>query len=119
MLESNPHSHGVSGGIYGGNTLNWVNSAVYFWGPVGGEAIGINATDINHRHNTTISGQTGTVSAWHTHNTTISGATGYMNSANTHSHSFTGTLMTTASMGGDGAHNNMQPWTAWNIMIRL
>jgi microcystin-dependent protein len=76
-------------------------------------------SNFDHTHTTTISGQTNTVSSWHTHSVTLTGTTNYMNQNNTHNHTFTGNLMTVASMGSDLAHNNMQPWTAWNVMIRL
>jgi len=73
----------------------------------------------NHTHDTTISGQTGTVSAFHTHSTTISGQTGFMSASNSHSHTFTGTAVTSVSVGSSTPFNVMQPWTAWNIMIKL
>jgi len=71
----------------------------------------------NHTHTVTLTGETGTVSQWHTHDTTISGQTG--SGLGSHKHTFTGDVMTTSSQGGGAAHNIMQPWTAWNVMIKL
>jgi len=121
MIESNPHSHGVNGGVYGGSTTYGRPQSVVYDGyiPLGATAIGINNTDVNHRHYDDWGATSGGRSVFHQHSTTISGATGNMNSNNTHSHTFTGNLLVFASVGGDGAHNNMQPWTAWNVMIKL
>ena len=115
MNRSNPHSH----------TYNVVNQAqqksfsagiaVYY------DTVGTNtgSTDINHEHPFSGGAWSGGINAGHQHDTTISGNTGFMTANNTHSHTFTGTLVVSASVGSGNAHNNMQPWTAWNIMIRL
>jgi microcystin-dependent protein len=81
----------------------------------------INAVDLTgHSHNVTISGQTGGTSGNHTHTVTLSGGTGFMDQSNPHGHTFTGSLTTTSGAGfGWGSHNNMQPFTAWNVMVKL
>jgi hypothetical protein len=117
-IQSLNHNHGTDA----------INSAVSFtFTPGSGQgaanrtAATINFADLSaHQHDTTISGQTSGMSVGHGHNTTISGSTGFMNQSNPHGHTFTGALNTTSGAGfGWGYHNNMQPWTAWNIMIRL
>jgi microcystin-dependent protein len=74
-----------------------------------------------HQHDFSLSwgNWSGGRNAAHYHGTTISGPTGYMDSNNYHPHTFIGTLSTTVTVGGDIPHNNMQPWTAWNVMIKL
>jgi len=152
MNRSNPHSHGVNGGVWGGSTHNWVNSAVYYDGPVGAAVIGINNTDINHEHGisftsgasdrdlnhthggVSVAAWSGGRSAAHSHrldvgmtssvNVTSLAVTVNSNTINVQIPS--GVLSVSATGTSNGAqgygnqpHNNMQPWTAWNVMIRL
>jgi hypothetical protein len=119
MNSNNVHNHGVSGGVKGGAGAG-VFAGGGFSAPASASDISINNTDINHTHNVTISGQTGGISANHTHTVTLFGGTGYMDQSNPHAHSFVGNLNTTSGAGfGWGFHNNMQPFTAWNVMVKL
>jgi microcystin-dependent protein len=93
-------------GAGGGGPFGWASQT----------ATATTSTDISHTHSVAMSGSTGTATAFsHTHNITLSGETA--SALTTHGHVFTGDLNTTSSIGGGGVHNNMQPWTAWNIML--
>lgn len=71
MNANNPHSHGVSGGVYGGVTVRGADGN-NFAVPNNPANITINATDINHGHDYSFT--TGGQSANHTHNVTVSGS---------------------------------------------
>ena len=86
-----------------------------------------NSGDLNHSHyvdppNTSSGVELGGAYGDGSHYHSLSGTFGGAASINT----WTGVTVngtvggtTTVMSVGDGAHNNMQPWTAWNIMIRL
>jgi hypothetical protein len=121
MNANNPHSHSVSGGTWGGTAQHYRAQTFSFdtAAPIGAGTITVDARDINHGHDFSWGNWSGGRNAAHYHGTTISGSTGYMDSNNIHPHTFTGTLSTTATMGSGAAANIMQPWTAWNVMIKL
>jgi microcystin-dependent protein len=120
MNQNNVHGHGVNGGIYGGVTFSGTQGGGTFTGPAGASAIGINNVDINHTHNNPATTNAADRSLDHLHtfggsaSVTISGSASVTVSVST---TISGNT-TGAGLGG-GFHNNMQPWTAWNILIRL
>lgn len=115
MDRANPHSHPYTITAINSGTGTTIN---YFYS--GAAAANTGNTDINHLH--TFSGGTGGISANHTH-----GYSGTVNSSgsctvSTINVSVAVTVSGTGAVDGNGggvAHNTMQPWTAWSIMIRL
>ena len=80
----------------------------------GGSSLGYTS----HAHG--VNGDTGFFSANHTHG--FSGSVSSSGSCSVTSISVGVNVTvsgTTNPTGSDAAHNNMQPWTAWNVMIRL
>ena len=142
MNQNNPHSHGVSGGTQGGtSTIARPQTVVGdAFVPLVTTAITINNTDINHTHNlpaTTgsadrgldhlhrILGDTGGISANHTHHLTnvpvsVNGSCSVTTISVSGSANVNTTISgQTASNGSTTPFNVMQPWTAWNVMIKL
>mgnify|MGYP000364245254 CR=1 FL=1 len=90
--QSNTHTHGYNDEVARNGTSG------------GGGAF------LNMSHGGASAGTTGGASADHTH--TYSGSTSTADSNHTHT-------FTTDAAGTGGAHNVMQPFTAWNVMIKL
>ena len=140
----NPPNTGSSGNIDAGYDLTHAHGGVptnsgYTSGGFVGSAPSIsyanfqspgntgNSSSLNHAHNTDIGNLTTTAEAAGsygdgTHKHSMAGTYNGSCSINTWtSLTVSGTVSGTTSVmaTGDGAHTNMQPWTAWNIMIRL
>ena len=113
MSANNVHNHTVTGAA--NNTTTGGGS----FGAGFATAQTTSSVDINHTHNTSVGGQTGGRNVAHYHATSISGGTGYMDGNNIHGHAFTGNLMTTSGAGGGAAFSLWNPYTAWNVMIKL
>ena len=119
MNRSNPHSHPFTAGVTGSST--------------GGGAFGISGapsasntgnTDINHEHafdfyTDYVYGEVD-VNLNHKHTFGGSASVSVSGSCSVTSVSVNTTLSgQTVASGSNTAHNNMQPWAAWNIMIKL
>lgn len=122
MNQSNPHGHGVSGGTQGGTSSFARPQTVVAdsFIPIGSTAISINQADINHTHN--LPGTTGAAdrSIDHLHGFSGSASVSVSGSCSVTSVSVNTTISgQTVATGSGSAANVMQPWTAWNVMIKL
>jgi hypothetical protein len=116
MNRSNPHNH--SGTTSGATNVSTSGGGQFFIGLASTQNLSINNTDINHEHG--LPGNTGatdrSIDHLHTFN---GGASVSVGGSCSVSVSITLSGNTGGAGFGWGYHNNMQPWTAWNIMIRL
>jgi hypothetical protein len=126
MNRSNPHGHGLnnSGSI-------WQNDAAYGGGVGGGGSFGhlintvsVASTDINHEHGFDfytdyVYGEVD-VNLNHKHGFNGSASVSVGGSCSVTSVSVNTTISgQTGTSGSSVPFNVMQPWTAWNVMIKL